>query len=412
MNNSDEFEEIITGYGYDGEGVCRVDGKVCFLPFVLKGEKVLFSLTKDNSSFSRGRVLKILKPSEKRVDAPCPYYTKCGGCTYQHTTHENELNIKKELLVGQLKKLKYSREIQIVPSMHEYGYRNKIKLFVGDQKIGLKYRQSNIICDIDECLISNEKINHVIKMIRVFFSAKKLYKFYDQIVIRCEKDMCLINFVMKTNRDVNYQGLFLMLGNNYGIYQTFEGQTQHIMGLKDININAFGLNCNFAVTSFHQVNDEIEENLYTEIVKAVKGKYVVNCYSGSGVLSGLIAIKKIFVTGIELGVSEHNDAERLKDENNLIYMRNICGDCADVLPRVLDNSETIIVDPPRMGMSEVVVDEINESNAKRLIYVSCNSATFIRDGQRLKNFKLKEVKLFDMFPRTGEYEIFAIFDKK
>ena len=106
------FTEEITGYGYDGEGVCRLDGKVCFLPFALKGERVKFKLTKENSSFCRGEVLSVVKKSDLRVDAPCPYYGKCGGCTFQHTGHENELNIKTETL----KKLASSLTVSIFDS--------------------------------------------------------------------------------------------------------------------------------------------------------------------------------------------------------------------------------------------------------------------------------------------------------
>lgn len=402
----------ITSYGYDGEGVCRVDGKVCFVPFALKDEEVEFSIVKSNSSFSRGELTKIIKKSEKRTEPPCPYFGKCGGCTYQHTTHENELEIKKELLASQLKKLGFNEDFEVFPSSKEYGYRNKIKLFVYGSKIGLKQRQSDHVCDIENCMIASAPINKAIQAIRVFFNAQKLYNFYEEIVIKSGNDFCLINFIMKSQKKVNYQGLYLMLGSKFGIYETFKGQTKYIVGIKNIQSNDFGLNCEFSIGSFHQVNDEIEKLLYQNIVASIKGENILNCYSGGGVLSGIIAAKKLFVTGIELGQSAHEDAEKLKDQNNLIYLRNLQGDCATVLPKVIENSESIIVDPPRSGMNKNVVEMINLSSAKRFIYVSCNSATFVRDASLLKNYTLKEVKLFDMFPRTGEYEILGIFDKK
>lgn len=412
MNKIEKYCGRITGYGYDGEGVCRVNGKVCFVPFSLRDEDIEFQITKDTSSFARGELLKVLSKSDKRVTAPCPYYQKCGGCTYQHTTHQNELDIKKELLENQLKKVNFHENVEVVPSSKEYGYRNKVKLFVYGQKIGLKQRQSNFVCDIDGCMIVDENISQAIKIIKTFFTAQNLFQFYDQIVIRSEKDMCLINFIMRVQKNVNYQGLYLMLGAKFGIYQTFKGQTQHMIGRKFIELDQFGLHCEFSVNSFHQVNDEIEEKLYNDVLSSLKGKNIINCYSGGGVLSGMIALKKYFVTAIELGKSEHEDAEKLKDQNNLIYLRNVQGDCGQVLPQFCENVETIIVDPPRVGVEQKVIDAINASGADRVIYISCNSATFVRDAQRLEKYKLKKTKLYDMFPRTGEYEILAVFDKK
>ena len=100
----------------------------------------------------------------------------------------------------------------------------------------------------------------------------------------------------------------------------------------------------------------------------------------------------------------------MKEENNLFYLTNLKGDCAEVLPK-LEEIDSIIVDPPRAGLDKRVVESINMKGCQRLIYISCNSATLVRDISRLVEYKLSEVKLFDMFARTGEYEVVAILDK-
>ena len=115
--------------------------------------------------------------------------------------------------------------------------------------------------------------------------------------------------------------------------------------------------------------------------------------------------KKVF--GLELGQSEHNDAQRLKRQYNLSSMQNIHGDCAQTLSEIKDRINLIIVDPPRAGCSKKVVDNINNSSAAELIYVSCNHASFARDIGRLNNFKLDQIELYDMFPKTANFEIFA-----
>lgn len=401
----------ITGYGYDGEGVCRVDGKVCFVPFTLKDEIVEFGIVKDTSSFSKGEIVTIEEKSDEREIPQCPYYTKCGGCTYQHTNYDNEIKIKKDLLKGHMAKLGFNDEILVIKSPKKYDYRNKIKLFVGDKEIGLKYRGSDKICDIEKCLISDRLINEAIEDIRTFFKAQNLYKYFSEIIIRSENNSCLINFIMASFKNINYQGLQLMLGHHFGIFQTFKGKTKHILGLKSLEVKEFDLDCEFSPNSFHQINPLIAQDLYKDVLTQIKGDNVINCYSGAGVLSGIIAKQNKRVIGIELGINEHNDAEILKENNNLFYLTNMQGDCAEIIPKLMGTFSTIIVDPPRTGMDKKVCQSINSKDCERLIYISCNSATLVRDLSRLDKYKIKMVKLYDMFPRTGEYETLVVLDK-
>lgn len=403
---------VISDYGYDGEGVGRINGKVVFVPFALKNERAKVQLSDSKSSFSNAVLVAVENPSPLRQEAPCPYYTKCGGCVYQHTTYQNELDIKKQLLKNQLAKVGYNGEITVHPSSEEYGYRNKIRLFVGERGLALKRRKSAKLCHIDKCLLAKNKINHAIENINTFILAGNHQRDYSEVVIRQEGDNLLVNFFKKNKTSINYQGLYLMLGTNFGIYETFKGETAHRIGKKELDCEEFGLKCRFSPLSFHQVNDDVGHNLYQMVLENIEGKNVLNCYSGAGVLSGIIARQNKRVVGVELGKSEHQDAELLKEINNLFYLSNINGDCADVFPRLEEKFETIVIDPPRGGVSERVIKSINEFDFKRLIYISCNSATLVRDLGRLNHLKFKKVALFDMFSRTGEYETLVVLDKK
>ena len=402
----------IADYGYDGEGVGRIGGKVVFVPFTLKNEKVKVRLADNKSSFSHAVLVEVLTESPLRIEPFCPFFGKCGGCTYQHTLYQNEVEIKKQLLKNQLAKVGYSGEILVNPSPREYGYRNKIRLFVGEKGLALKRRRSDKLCYVDECKISKERINQAIESINTFIEAGQHQKDYSEVVIRQEGDNLLVNFFKRNKTNINYQGLYLMLGADYGIFETYKKQTEHKIGKKDLSCVEFGLNCKFSPLSFHQVNDEVGHNLYQMVIDNIEGKNVLNCYSGAGVLSGILAKQNRRVVGVELGRSEHQDAEILKDINNLFYLSNINGDCADVFPKLEEKFETIVIDPPRGGVSEKVIKAINEFEFKRLIYISCNSATLVRDLGRLQKLKFKKVALFDMFARTGEYECLVVLDKK
>ena len=412
MKSKQEFIADISGYGYDGEGVARVDGKVVFLPFALLGETILGRIEDERSSFCRGKLLEVKEKSKFREIPPCPYFAKCGGCAYQHTSYQNELEVKKNLLISQLKKAGIEKEVEVVCSPFEYGYRNKIRMFVGEQGLSLKERASGRLCAVEKCLLVSDEINRAIEIVNSFILARKLQKVYKEVVIRQERQSLIVNFVLSYKKSkIDYQGLFLRLGKNFGIYESFNGQYFHKIGLKVLYSEEFGLKCNFAPNSFHQVNRFLTSHLYEKAIASLVGKNVVNCYSGAGVLSGVVAGSGKRVIGIELGESEHKDAEKLKEENSLFYLTNLNGDCADLLPKIEEKIDSIIVDPPRSGMDKKVVETLNSIDFERLVYISCNSATLVRDLSRLEGVKIEKICLFDMFARTGEYEIFVVMEK-
>lgn len=412
MSSKQEFIGEITGYGYDGEGVCRVNGKVVFVPYALRGEKVLGEIEDSRSSFCRGRLLEVKTASGEREVPPCPYFASCGGCAYQHTSYQNELAIKKELLSVQLKKVGIDCEIDVIPSQHEYGYRNKIRLFVNNNGLSLKKRASGNLCHIEKCLLVSEEINKAIEIINSYILASGNACRYKEVVIRQEGEKLIVNFVLsQKNSKINYQGLLLRLGNNFGIFESYNNKTEHKIGIKSLESCEFGLRCSFKPNSFHQVNRFLTPSLYQMAIDNLYGKNIVNCYSGAGVLSGVIAQSGKRVIGIELGENEHNDAEVLKEENSLFYLTNLKGDCSEVLPRLNEKIDSIIVDPPRNGMDKKVIEALNSFDFKRLVYISCNSATLVRDLGRLKGFKVLKLSLFDMFARTGEYEVLVVLEK-
>lgn len=404
------FTAEIIDYGYDGEGVARLDGKVAFLPYTIKGEVGEFEKIDEKSKFIKGKLCKIVKASHDRKPAPCPYFESCGGCAYQHMTYEKELEIKAGLLRNQLKKIGYCGDIEIKRSPKEYGYRNKIRLFVGEKGLALKEKSSNRLVYIDKCLLVLNRINDAIEKINNFIKSQHLEHFYNEVVLRQEDEKILVNFIIKEEKNVNYQGLYLLIGD-CGIFETFKGNVCHKIGLRTLKTKEFELDCEFSPNSFHQVNEYLTKGLYEGVLQNIVGNQVVNCYSGAGVLSAVIARQGKSVVGIELGEAEHYDAEKLRAINRLENLTNVCGDCAEVLPQIDAVAETVIVDPPRAGLADEVCDAINVCNCRRLIYVSCNSATLVRDIAKLSGYSLEKVFLYDMFARTGEYEVLCIMNR-
>lgn len=400
----------ITDYGYNGEGVGHEAGKVCFVPYTIIGEEVDYHKVKETSSFIKARVDKITYASAKRQSPPCPYFGKCGGCDFQHLSYADELEVKKGILSRHLAKVGYSGEIEVFPSQ-QYGYRNKIKLFSFAGGLGLKKAESNEVVAIRKCLLIDEKLNEILGKLQEFVKGQRLNDKLDTLTLRRVNESLLVWFKYSKKAKIDYTWLDFILGDNVSIYHSFaEGEEELVKG-KRVS-HDFGFNCEVPVDAFRQVNDEICERLYDNVIQSLQGDNILNAYSGGGILSALIARKVKGVTGVELGKAEHEMAETLKENNGIRNLTNIQGDCAQVIPKLETVFDTVVVDPPRAGCDKKVCQALNESKAKRIVYISCNPASLVRDISLLSNYDLKAVKLFDMFPRTANFECLAIFDLK
>ncbi len=403
----------IIDYGHSGEGVGKSQGKVCFVPFALKDEEIQGEITSNTSKFCRVCLTKIIKKSPLRLEPPCPYFEKCGGCAFQNLKYKDEIDVKLYMLKNQLKKVGFNGDIDVFLSPNEYGYRNKIKLFCCGNDLALNKIGSQQLVPIKHCLIAEDRINKAIESVQTFIYAKNLGKSLENVYIRCQNDEIIVWFKFARKVNVQFNGLQIMLGAKAGIYSSVgKSELQHISGIEYLSAKEFDLDCKFLPNAFHQVNNKVSEELYREVLSSVVGDIVINAYSGAGVLSGIIAKSGKTVYGIELGASEHQSAEKLKEENKLNKLFNIKGDCAKVLPNLISTDlQTLVVDPPRAGLDKKVCEAVNASNIKRIIYISCDSATLVRDIARLNNYKIKKIKLFDMFPKTSSKETLCILEK-
>lgn len=390
----------IKDIGFDGEGVGKVDDKVCFVRFALVGEKVEVEPYQVHLKYIKAKLINIIQPSDKRIQPPCPYFSQCGGCDFQHLGYQDELSIKKEILLRQLKKLGLDISIKVNASPKEFYYRNKVKMFSTEDGLAFHSAFDNSLVKIKKCLIASQQINKTIELLSQFLQKHNLLSKTEFVEIKEIDKTIVVNLFVKQALNADFNDFIKDFDFKIYIFQTENKKTKFIVGLDS--------SYQYSPNSFQQVNDDVAALLYQKVCSFAQNKTIANCYSGAGILSKMLlesGAKKVF--GLELGQSEHNDAQRLKRQYNLSSMQNIQGDCAQTLSEIKDRINLIIVDPPRAGCSKKVVDNINNSSADELIYVSCNHASFARDIGRLNNFKLDQIELYDMFPKTANFEIFA-----
>ena len=399
----------ILDISYNGSGVGKEEsGKTIFVPKVDVGEEAEVEVLKTNKTFDEGKVLTLLKTSSNRIEPQCPYFEKCGGCDFQHLTYEREKEIKIEIIKREFEKIGVKEKIEFVDSEKRFNYRNKITLKHQNGKLGFNEASSHNFVEISFCPLADERINNAIGEVLEFLKTKH-FSFLKSVSFLLSESDVLITFLF-TQREK------LVLNEALKVYSVFLAVGEVLEKARITKV--FGKECFYKVcgvsfplfpTSFLQVNTLVSEKLYQFVQHNVRDSRVVNAYSGQGVLSVILAEKNEFVFGIEYQKSSHEIAEKIKTKN----MINFCGKVEDVLPKLTDKVEAIVLDPARAGCKKEVLEAISKSSIAKIVYISCNFATLMRDlSFLLKDFKIENITIFDMFPLTANLETCVILTKK
>ncbi len=446
MNNLDVVKRIeILRLGNNAEGVATINGKIAFIPFALPSENVDAKLMKENKSYSNYKLININKKSDSRVISICPYYEECGGCELQHLNYQKSLLFKEQNLQNNLNKIaKLVVGVKpAVPSLQKYNYRNKCSFPVSKINsktfVGYYRRNSKEIVEVEECAIAKYEINEAYSFVKRFVEMNNLgYDYYSKsgyikhIVIRVLNNHIQIVLVSKYESIPNLMELVNLLNENFQSYslfinvnkidngEIFSDNFKLITGEPEIITCEFGIHYFVSPYSFLQINDYIKEKIYSDILNEIsKDAVVIDAYSGSGLLSAIMAKKATKVFGIEINKSASLNANKLKEYNNISNLFNINGNCAVELPRLINKLKTeynninIVVDPARNGCDENSLNSICESGANKLIYLSCNPSTLARDLIILsKCYNIISVQPYDMFPQTSNLETLVIMQKK
>ena len=385
----------------EGNGICRINNIITFVPYSLKNEVIDLEITKEYKNFYNGKLLKINTTSKDRREALCKYYYLCGGCNLMHMRYDYQLNIKKENVINNLKHIADMQVDNIdIISDSEYHYRNHVIFSVNNDKIGFFSKNTNDIVDINECIISNENINIALNEIKKFILKysdnciqKISIKSYNGVLINIISDN--FKYINEFKKYVKYSSLYI--------------NDKYVDGLHNVTENISNYIYNISSNSFFQKNTKIALKLYDYIKSNIKNNdNVLDLYCGTGSIGIYVSDKCKSVIGIEEVKSAIEDAILNAKTNNVSNIDFILGKVEDSIDEVL-NIDLVIVDPPRTGLSRKVINNILKINAKTIIYVSCNSSTLARDLKILKEqYELKNIKLFDMFPNTYHVECVCI----
>ena len=447
MNNipvekNKEYEVEIIDNGYQGEGIAKIDDFTIFVNGTIKGEICKILIVKVNKSFAFGKLIEVIKKSENRVEADCITYKRCGGCNLRHIKYEETLRIKKEIVQNLINKnLNNKIDVNDVIGMENpYYYRNKLQYPVGKNKDGIPVmgvfaNRTHEIIPTKECLIQNKKAQEVANTIFSFIKENNI-PIYDEktrkdgirhIIIKIgvltNEIMCVI--VTSQNNIKNEKELVNIIKNKYSEVKTIvkninDKNTNVILGDRNIILYGDGYildkldkyKFKISTKSFYQINPIQTEKLYKKAIEFAnldKKDVLCDLYCGIGTI-GIFASNKVKkVYGIEIVEEAIEMAKENAKLNNVDNIEFIAGDVEVAFKKLLEEDEVkptaIIVDPPRSGLDNVTISKILETEVEKLIYVSCNPATLVRDIKLLEEkYVVKEIQPVDMFPYTSHVE--------
>ena len=373
MKLKDKYRVEIIDEDNIGNGISKIDNFVIFINNALKGEILDIEITKINKHYAVGKILNIVKKNNKRIEVVCKYYNSCGGCNFLHTTYENEIENK----INYLEKL-FQTKINYLNNSSNLNYRNKVTLHVDNGVLGYYNDKTHNLCEIDYCYLLNDKINDKIKEIK-----KYNLKDITEIMIRCISNKIMIN-ITTNNENIDLKNIecdCLYINNKY-----VKGEKYLIDIIDNIKYSIYP-------NSFYQVNNEVMKFIYDKAKEYIESDdTLLDLYCGTGTIGIYLKDNFKHITGLEINTSSI--------ENAKINIEYICDDAKNIKGKF----DAIIVDPPRIGLSNQVIEYLNKSNSKKLVYISCNPNTLKRDINKLNNYNLEEISSSSMFPRTKHIE--------
>jgi 23S rRNA (uracil1939-C5)-methyltransferase len=415
LKKDEKYKVNIFDQENEGLGVLKINDMIVFVENGLPGDSGEILITDVKNSFARGKMISFDKISSGRQEAPCPYYDECGGCDLQHQTYQQQLAFKCHKVKNALERIGGFKNISINNIIYndDFYYRNKVTLKINGNKLGFYKRNTNDIIDIDNCIISNKKINEAIRVLQSFVS-KYSDNNFTSIVIRYS-DHIMISIISKDNNLANE--LVAFLSSKLDNLKSLSLNNNVIFGDHYIEEKIDDLTFKLSPMSFYQINNKIMKKLYNKVleyVSNIENETILDLYCGIGTITLFLSKQVKRVIGIEISEDAIKDARenvKINNSNNIIFIQ---GKVEEKINSLMDEKiDTIVMDPPRNGIDKQTLNAVMKINPKQIVYVSCNPVTLARDLKILCNekYNLIEITPFDMFPQTNHVEAVVLMSR-
>jgi 23S rRNA (uracil1939-C5)-methyltransferase len=386
---------------YGGEGLSRGPEGVVLVPFTLPGETVETDVGPLQKGVRRGALTRVETPSPDRVEPRCPYFTRCGGCHYQHATYETQLTAKRAILeetLFRVAKITPPEPIGVL-SAEPWGYRNRIQLHFEAGHMGFRAARSHSLVEIEHCPIASPKLNEAIAKLAVMVKDPRWPKFLSSLELFTNEESVQLN-VVETERPI--------------AKRFFEWCAEEIQPLERGPLTCQTANAAYRVSkgSFFQVNRFLADRLIEEVTGEESGATALDLYSGVGLFSIPLARRFERVVAVESGSTAVHDLEANAGqiEQTLEAAKSSVDQFLEGFSGTVD---LVVADPPRAGLGKLAVKRLIALAPQRMTIVACDPATLARDLAPLlaAGYALSKVVMIDLFPHTYHIETVAKLKK-
>ena len=396
---------------FGGKSLGKIDGKNIFVPFAIPGEKIEIEITEKNKDYDNAEIIKIIEASPHRIEAPCRYYGKCGGCNMMHIEPSYQKELRKSILndIFRQNGIDISEKTEII-SGPDYNYRSRFQLNDG----GLSQRKSNVVIKIEECLCAENVINDYLKSTAQNPKARPSGRSHLFGTSFTPSDVSSMKIAQEEGRQKTpsnsgggKKNKKLKIKENHYFAGTVASPEN------TMTVEFGGHKLSFDVRGFFQSNLFVFEKVCRLITSLLPGgKNILDMYSGCGSISAFLTEKYENVVLVE-----HNRDALVFAEQNLAGKKhisyglsgaNFVKNCASSLPQF----DACTIDPPRSGMEKEVRDWLCASKIPLILSLSCDPATHARDCAHLMSagYSLKQMYLLDFYPNTSHIESLALLE--
>lgn len=446
----DQIELNIRKQGINGEGIGYYNKLAIFVRGAIAKEDVLCTVTEVKNGYAYATIDEIKRVSTKRVEAPCKFYDRCGGCQIQHIDYTEQLKMKQSIIKQAIRKylpsFKDERLIQKTLGMKDsFGYRNKSQMPFRNLNFGLSYglyeESSNHFVFIDDCIVLHPMVNKINKETISILRAHNVFAndpinkkgiLLNQVTRYFESTKeASVTFIVTHMDDVlrevaselmkkipEVKSVSVSVNQRKSI-SIFGKETFVIAGKEKIRETVGDLTIEVSPDAFHQLNTNQMNVLYNEVFHHLNltGKeLVIDCFSGIGITSLLFAKKVKKVYGIDYSLSSIKDARENAKINSITNTEMLAEHVESALPRLISSGvkpNIVLFDPPRTGLNHKLIEALNTSSVETLVYISCNPSTLAKNLNDLRmTYEVTWIQPLDMFPHTSSVESITILKRK
>ena len=439
IQKGDVIDAEIIDFGSNGEGVAKCGVYPIFIPFAVKGDVLRARITWTSKDYAFGEIVEIVEPSVCRVKPPCPYFEKCGGCDLQNVEHSFQLEMKRTCVERALKKVGgIEIAVPLPVSLNEWEYRNKLALPFGQNRhtgrvyLGFFEKRSHSVVPMKWCKLQGQWAADLIEDVGEWANECGLDAYDEQsgkgylrhavarmldtltltIVVNSKEQKIKQLDCLTQKLDRHFKGYTVFMSNNWKNTNVIMGENATLVYGEERAQDLGRFKAVVSPMSFLQVNDKVRDAIYDDVCDKIGADFdgeIVELYSGVGLLTAQLAmrLKSAHITAVEIVPEATKDADALMRNLAIDNVVNVCADAAKYVEEIepSENPRVLILDPPRKGCDERVLEVANKAGFAKILYISCNPQTLARDLKTLSStYKIEYIRPYDMFPQTRHVE--------